>query len=153
MEIKKFFLALNRLARNPVIRYLSLPFMGKALINYYRDHMQTVEMGLREAELGKDLLFHSAPSVIIVHSGMEGSTPVEDAQFAAYNIALLAHSAGLGTCFIGYAVEAINRASNVKRYLGIPARNRTHAVITVGYPDVQFYKPALRKKSRVRTIE
>jgi nitroreductase len=127
--------------------------MGKALINYYRNNMETVEMGLRESEEGRDLLFHSAPSVIVIHSSMEGSTPVEDAQFAAYNIALLAESLALGTCFIGYAVEAINRASNVKKYLGIPARNRAHAVITVGYPDIKFYKPALRKKIRVRTFE
>jgi nitroreductase/NAD-dependent dihydropyrimidine dehydrogenase PreA subunit len=150
LEIKKFFVRLNRLAKNPFIRYLSVPVAGTALIRYHREHMDSVETALRESEAGHDLLFHSAPSVIILHSAMEGSTPVEDAQYAAYNMTLLGHALGLGTCFIGYAVESINRSAALKRYLGIPDGNRVTAVIALGYPDASFEKPALRKKFPLR---
>jgi nitroreductase/ferredoxin len=150
LEIKKFFTRLNRAARNPLIRYLSVPVMGTGLLRYYREHMESVEMALRESDAGRDLLFHSAPALIIVHGGMEGSTPVEDAQYASYNITLLAHALGLGTCYIGYAVESINRSASIKRYLGIPPKNRILAVLALGYPDVPFEKHALRKKYPLR---
>ncbi|MBN1496347.1 MAG: nitroreductase family protein [Spirochaetes bacterium] len=152
MEIKKFFIALNRLARNLLIRYLSVPVAGTALLRYYRDHLDSVEMALRESEAGKDLLFHSAPALIIVHGGMEGSTPVEDAQYASYNITLLAHALGLGTCYIGYAVESINRSAAIRRYLGIPRGNRIHAVLALGHPDAGFERHALRKPYTLRFV-
>lgn len=152
LEIRKFFVRLNGLAKNPLVRYLSVPFIGTALVRYYNDHMESVEMALKESEAGNDRLFHGAPAIIIVHGKPEGSTPLEDAQFASYNMTLLAHALGLGTCYIGYAVESINRSSSIKTSLGIPSGNRIHAVLAVGYPDVKFEKPTLRKKYSARII-
>lgn len=153
LEIGRFFEKINRLARNPVIRYLSVPVMGGALIRYRRDHMESVEMALREAATGNDLLFHSAPAVVIVHGNGEGSTPREDAQYASYNMTLLAHALGLGTCYIGYAVESINRASSIKRFLGLPPANTAYAVLAVGHPAEVPEKQALRKKHSVRFFD
>lgn len=133
-EIKSFFIKLNRLARNPLVRWLSVPFIGRALVNYYRDHYESVVMALEKSETGIDLLFHGAPALVIIHSGMDGSTPLEDAQYASYNMCLLGHVLGLGTCYIGYAVEAINRDSGLRRYLSIPAGHRVHTVLALGYP-------------------
>jgi len=152
LEIRKFFIRLNGLAKNPLVRYLSVPFIGTALIRYYNDHMESVEMALKEFEAGNDLLFHGAPAIIIVHGKPEGSTPLEDAQFASYNMTLLAHALGLGTCYIGYAVQSINRSSSIKASLGIPSGNGIRAVLAVGYPDVKFEKPALRKKYSARIL-
>ncbi len=150
LEIGRFFEKLNRLARNPFIRWLSVPFMGGALARYRRDHMESVELGLREAAAGNDLLFHSAPSLVIVHGTGEGSTPGEDAQYASYNMTLLAHALGLGTCYIGYAVESINRAPAIKRFLGLPPANTVYAVLAIGYADTDAVRPALRKKYHAR---
>ncbi len=152
LEIRKFFIKLNRLAKNPLVRYLSVPFIGTSLVRYYNEHIESVEMGLKEAEEGNDILFHGAPALIIVHGKAEGSTPLEDAQYASYNITLLAHALGLGTCYIGYAVESINRSSSIKNYLGIPDGNSIHAVLAIGHPDVAFDKPALRKKYKARIV-
>lgn len=144
LKIKDFFVKLNRMAGNPVIRYLSFLVAGMAMIRYNRDHKDSVVRALEESEKGVDLLFHGAPAVIIIHGPMEGSTPVEDAQYAAYNICLMAHAMGLGTCFIGYAVEAMNRVRGLRQYCSIPANNRIHAVLIVGYPGVKMIRPALR---------
>lgn len=152
LEIRKFFIKLNRLAKNPLVRYLSVPFIGTALVRYYNEHMESVEMGLKDAEEGRDILFHEAPALVIIHGGNEGSTPLEDAQYASYNITLLAHALGLGTCYIGYAVESINRSSSIKNYLGIPAADRIYAVLAVGHPDVKFDRLALRKPFQARIV-
>jgi hypothetical protein len=119
--------------------------MGRKLINYYNEHFDTVKLALEESEKGIDRLFHGAPCVIIIHGPMDGSTPVEDAAFAAYNICMLAHYMALGTCLIGFAVEAINRSSEIKTSLGIFPDNRIHAVIVLGKPAVKFVHHSLRK--------
>jgi nitroreductase/NAD-dependent dihydropyrimidine dehydrogenase PreA subunit len=144
-EIKNFFLRLNSLARNPLVRYATLPVMGTALIRYYRDHYQSVVNAIAESEQGKDLLFHGAPALILFHGPMIGSTPVEDAQYASYNVTLLAHLLGLGTCYIGYAVESINRLRKLKKKLKIPGGDRVHAVLALGYPSPHFLRHSLRK--------
>jgi len=143
-RIREFFIRINKLAANPVIRYLSVPFMGRTLLNYYRDHYETVKMAIEESEKGRDLLFHDAPCVILVHSPMDGSTPVEDGTYAAYNICMLAHYMNLGTCLIGFAVEALNRSPEIKEELDIFGSNRIHAVIALGKPSVKFLKHSLR---------
>ena len=152
IEIKKFFVKINRLASNRFIRYLSVPFMGKTLINYYNDHYETVEAAIKQAETGIDLLFHGAPCLIIVHGPMDGSTPVEDASYASYNICMLAHFLNLGTCFIGFAVEALNRRPDIKAKINIDKKDRIHSVIIIGIPDIEFKKHSLRKKYHARFL-
>ncbi len=150
--IGRFYRRINRLAANPLLRYLTIPFMGTKLLRYYRDHYSGVEFALQEAEKGNDLLFHGAPAVVIIHGPEEGSTPVEDAQYAALSLVLTAHTLGLGTCFIGYATETLNRAPSVKQWCKIPPDHRVHAVIVMGYPAVKFLRPALRKQYSVHII-
>ena len=151
-QVKSFFIKINRLAGSPVVRALSVPFMGRRLINYYNEHYETVKRAITEGEQGIDRLFHGAPCVIVIHSGMEGSTPVEDGTYSAYNICMLAHYMGLGTCLIGFAVEAINRSVELKNYLDIYEKNRVHAVIALGRPDVKFAKQSLRKDYTVEFL-
>ena len=151
-RIGDFFKKINRIAGNPLFRFLSVIISGKKLIRYYKNNYSSVSYGLKEAEKGRDLLFHGAQALIIISSPMEGSLPLEDAQYAAYNIALLAHSMGLGTCFIGYASEVMNRVRSVKTSVGIPSGNRVHAVLTLGYPEITFRRHALRKEYRCRYV-
>jgi nitroreductase/NAD-dependent dihydropyrimidine dehydrogenase PreA subunit len=145
LEIRSFFEKMNRYASNPFIRYGSVPFMGKALVTYHREYMPSVTMALEEAAKGNDLLFHGAPALVIFHAPYKGSTPREDSQYASYSASLLAHAMGLGTCYIGYAVESINRMSDVKAGMGIPAHHRINAVLTVGYPRIVYARSGLRK--------
>lgn len=151
-RIGAYFERLNRMAKNPIIRTISPLFAGMELINYYRDRLEGVENALAEASKGNDLLFWGAPALVIVHSTMEASMPIEDAQYASYNMTLLAHAFGLGTCYIGYASASINRAKDVKEYLGIPQKNRVHAVLTLGYTDVEYCRLPLRKPVSVSKI-
>lgn len=144
-DIKHFFIKLNTISGNPLLRYMSILFVGNNILNYYKNNYESVKLGLERAQEGKDLLFHGAPCVIIIHSDMQGSMPVEDGQYAAYNIALAAHSMGLGSCFIGYASATLNSAYSIKQKLNIPKHNRIHAVLALGYPKVEFVKNALRK--------
>ena len=71
---------------------------------------------------------------------------MEDGLLASQNIMLAAHSLGLGSCMIGFAVEAIKRDKNIKKVLDIPDDESIFAVIALGYPAEQYEKAAYRKK-------
>jgi nitroreductase len=146
-----FFKRLNRLATRRLARLYSRLFSGNELGNYFRRHYETVRQGLIAwEEEERDILFHGATAAIIIASAPGGSCPREDALMAAQNILLAAHAMGLGTCMIGYAVEALNCDAKLKELIAIPAHELIHAVIVLGYPDEQYCRMTGRKEVRPR---
>ena len=146
-----FYKQLNRKAQNPILRFLARLFMGDALGRYFRRYYHSIARGLKEwEEKGIDRLFHNAPAVILVGSRPEASCPGEDAMLASQNILLAAHAMGLGTCLIGFAVEAMKRDKSIGRSLGIPDDETTYAVIALGYPTEKYQRVAGRKPVTLR---
>ena len=106
--IGDFYAKLNRTAENTCLRK-ALKLLGKPeLEHYFQNHYETIREGLETwEEEGKDLLFHGAPAAIVVGSKKEASCPAEDALLATQNMLLSTHAMGLGTCLIGFDVEAM----------------------------------------------
>jgi nitroreductase/Pyruvate/2-oxoacid:ferredoxin oxidoreductase delta subunit len=153
-RIGAFFRNLNRMAEKTWLRK-ALKLIGKPVLeNYYKEFYQSVKRGLDEWEQkGRDLLFHGATAVIIVASKPGGSNPREDALLATQNILLAAHSMGLGTCLVGFAVEPIQNDPTLKHFLKIPDEETVYAVIAMGYPDEEYHCLAGRKKVVLRYFE
>jgi nitroreductase/Pyruvate/2-oxoacid:ferredoxin oxidoreductase delta subunit len=153
-RIGLFFKKLNRLAEKRLI-CKALKLIGKpALDNYYREFYQSVKEGLKAYELhGRDLLFHGAPALIVVATRPGGSGRMEDALLATQNILLAAHSMGLGTCLIGFAVEAMKNDGAIQQFLTIPAEETVCSVIAIGYPDEEYVGLTGRKKVLLRYFE
>lgn len=150
-QVGDFFRKTNRLAENRWLRW-GLKLMGKpALDNYYRDHYQTVQMGLAAWDgQGRDLLFHGATAAIVVAAQNDASCPGEDALLATGHILLAAHAMGVGTCLIGFVIEAMRRDRSIVQGLGIPDQETVHAVIALGWPDETYQRVAGRKPVTVR---
>lgn len=146
-HVAGYFHALNRMAERSWLRLFSKVFAGDALGKYYRRYYETVREGLllwdRE---GMDTLFHGAVALILVGGKRSASSPMEDGLLACQNILLAAHSLGLGSCMIGFAVEAIKRDKHIRKILQIPDDESVYAVIGLGYPAEKYQKTALRKK-------
>lgn len=153
-QIGQFFHRLNRMAEKPWLRRL-LKAIGKPqLDNYYKEYYDSVREGLEEWEQsGRDLLFHGAAAGIVVGSRPGASCPMEDAMLATGNILLAAHSMGLGTCLIGFAVSAMNEDASIKRFIGIPDEETVYAVIALGYSTEKYRGLAGRRKPVVRVFE
>ena len=153
-RIGSFFKKINSLAEKKVVRK-ALKLIGKpALDNYYREYYQSVKDGLREWELlGRDRLFHGAPAVIVVATKPGGSCPKEDALLATQNMLLAAHSMGLGTCLVGFAVDAIKNDSAIQQFLRIPAEETVCSVIAIVYPEEKYERLTGRKKFLMRYFE
>jgi len=153
-RVALFFRRVNELAEKGWLRNLSRWIGRSELADYYRDYHQSVSEALNERENnGRDRLFHGATAAIVVGSRPEGSTLKEDALLATQNILLAAHSMGLGTCLIGFAVIPMIKDIRIQRFLGIPDNEKVHAVIALGHPDERYLKVAGRKQYVQRYFE
>jgi nitroreductase len=102
---------------------------------------------------GIDQLLHHAPSLIIIHIKQNAAaTPELDAGIASTQMILMAETMGLGTCYIGFLITAIENSPELKEMLKIPAGNRSLVAFTVGYPDVKFLRLVNRNPARTTWI-
>jgi len=153
-EIVSFFERLNATAEKAMLRSF-LKLIGKGeLDSYYRSYYQKVKAAIQEwYGSGKDRLFHGSTAAMLIGSKPGASCPAEDALLATQNILLAAHSMGLGSCLIGFAVAAMKQDPSIKRFVGIPAEEEIHAVIALGYPDEVYQRITGRKKVTPRYFE
>jgi len=129
-------------------------FGNNQLYDYYTNYYQSVNDAIADWEESKtDRLFHGATAVIIVGSQPGASCPKEDAMLATQNILLAAHSMGLGTCLIGFAVEAMKNDKGIKTFLGIPKNEAVYAVIALGYPNERYQTITGRRRFVQRYFE
>ncbi|KHK04116.1 nitroreductase family protein [Desulfovibrio sp. TomC] len=146
-----FFTRLNKLAAKTLLRRVFSLIGRPELENYYREHYASVAAALVEWERDHtDRLFHGATAAVIIGSRPGASCPAEDALLAAGNLLLAAHCLGLGSCLIGYAVEAMRHDRRVKEAAGVPRTESVYAVVALGWPDVTYVRSTGRGRPVVR---
>lgn len=89
-------------------------------------------------------LFYNAPTVIAVYARPSGHFVSADCWLAAQNLMLAANALGLGTCVIGFALDALNLPAWKKR-LGAPEDATAYVAIVVGIPESAALPPKTRK--------
>ena len=153
-HIASYFGRLNATAEKTMLR-LFLKLTGKGELEaYYRGYYRKVKAALEEwTESGKDRLFHGSTCAILIGSKPGASCPAEDALLATQNILLAAHSMGLGSCLIGYAVAAMKKDHSIQQSVGIPSEEGIHSVVALGYPNEAYQRVAGRKKVTPRYFE
>ncbi|MDH4232352.1 MAG: nitroreductase family protein [Nitrospirota bacterium] len=153
-QIASYFGRLNTAAEKTLLR-LFLKLTGKGELDaYYHGYYRKVKEALEEWHgSGRDRLFHGSTAAILVGSKPGASCPVEDALLATQNILLAAHSMGLGSCLIGYAVAAMKKEPSIRQAVGIPPEEEIHAVIALGYSDEVYQRTAGRRKVTPRYFE
>ncbi|MBT7628632.1 MAG: 4Fe-4S binding protein [Desulfobacula sp.] len=146
-KIGLFFRKLNKLSENTFLRK-GMALMGKKKLEfYYENYYESVKESIERYETEKiDRLFHGANAVIMVGGSKKSSCPSEDALLATQNILLGAHAMGLGTCLIGFAVNAIANDVTLKSDLGVQKDEKIYSVIALGYPSERYKKLIVRKK-------
>jgi nitroreductase len=89
-------------------------------------------------------IFHNAGTLLIIYSKPLNTAPNEDCSIAAQNVMLAAHELGLGSCWIGFARDFLNR-DDTKQELGVPKGYSAVAPLIIGYPKGKM--PVITKKA------
>ena len=149
--ISGFYRKLNQMAGNPLLRLYTKLFRGDVLGRYYaRYYHQVADSLKRWDEKREDLLFHGATAVMVISMRPGASCAHDDALLAAQNICLGAHTMGIGSCLIGFAVEAMQRDPKIAKVIGIPAEETVYAVIALGRPKFKYPNPSGRFAVKTR---
>jgi nitroreductase/NAD-dependent dihydropyrimidine dehydrogenase PreA subunit len=151
-HVVRFYELLNRLTEQRALR-VAARLLGKPeLEQYFETYHDRIADGLERWRRGeRERLFHGATAAILIGSRPGTPTPGEDAMLAAQNILLAAHAMGLGSCLIGFVVEAIRRDVRIRRALRLGKGERIHGVVALGKPDETYERPAGRKPIPIRT--
>ncbi len=89
-------------------------------------------------------IFYNAPCLILIYGNPVSPNHVIDCTLAAQNIMLAAYEKGMGTCWIGFAMQTGNMPE-MKQKLGVPENYRLVAPLVLGYPRGEW-PPVPRKE-------
>lgn len=92
-------------------------------------------------------IFYNGNTLLTIYAKQQGPCPDTDCSLAAENIMLMAHSLGLGTCWIGFAKMYLNEPAAKKKF-GIPDEYTIAAPIIIGYP-MNSGNPAPKKEAEI----
>ena len=94
-------------------------------------------------------IFYNAPCLLLIYGNTVAPYHIYDCSMVAQNIMLLAHEAGLGSCWIGFAHYYAN-SDEAKERLNIPPEYSVVAPIILGYP-VKNLAPSERSEPIIFT--
>ncbi len=131
-------------------RFFLTLIAGKKTVAYLQESLPKMAVARDAIKRGQDRLFYHAPVVVVTHAESWDSSSSFNGSVALYSCSLKAHTLGLGCCFNGFLVNAVNHAPKIKRWLGIPAGHRCYAAMALGYPNVKYPNLVHRQPPNVR---
>lgn len=89
-------------------------------------------------ERGDDIIFRSAPHIVVVSSPISAPCAPQDPVIALSYLELYANSLGLGTCWCGYGALCVKLFPEICEILEIPEGYTPVYTMLIGYPAVQY---------------
>ena len=119
-------------------------------INQLRVYMR--KYANREKVMPQQICY-SAPVVMLFHGpfGKFGMVK-DDAVIWATNTTHLAKTMGLGSCFIGFIVKAMESNKTMRKTFHIPENHRVFAALTIGYSKVTYVNEVSRNTSEIEVV-
>jgi len=113
-------------------------FAGHKITESLREALPKVEYVQTLMEQGKDCLFYHAPVIMVAHAESWDTCSAFNCSVALYNCSLVAQTLGVGCCFNGYLVSAINHNAKIKKGLNIPRDHQCFSAMTLGYQKIRY---------------
>ena len=99
------------------------------------------------------LICHHAPVVMLFHAPVtKYGLASEDSNIWATYTSIYANTMGLGTCFNGFIVKAMERSKSMRKEFAIPANHMVYAALLIGHPKAKYTNEAGRDKPESRYI-
>jgi nitroreductase/NAD-dependent dihydropyrimidine dehydrogenase PreA subunit len=146
----RFYEKIFSRASRPLSRFFLSLVAGKKTVEYLQDSLPKMAVAREAMNRGQDRLFYHAPVVMVTHAESWDSSSSFNCSVALYNCSLKAHTLGLGCCFNGFLVNAVNHGPKIKRWLGIPPDHRCYSAMALGYPKIKYPGLVQRHPSKVK---
>lgn len=91
-----------------------------------------------------DFMFKGAPAVIVTVS-----PHTVNAAVASANMELMAVALGVGVVYIGFFVRLAAKNERVREFLGLKPEDQVVTCLSLGYPNVSYYRSTPRKPAQV----
>lgn len=147
--VMQLFYTLKKLVK--MGKYFKI-FLSSNLKERVSDPATLISMNskIERFEKGQDPIFYDAPVIIILYAPKYGSMTGNDAGLSLNHGMFAAHALNLGTCWIGYAQEALRRNKKFRKKLGIPNNMNVHGVLTLGFPSVEYHRAPPRNPLKIK---
>jgi ferredoxin len=145
---------LNDLTEEVLIRFFSLvcsPWVSP----FIRLFVPTMNIGklkrykslfIERQKLNDSQICHHAPAVLLFHGEVSKTGMAEaDAYIWATYTSIYANTLGLGSCFNGFIVKAMEKKPALNAHFKVPANHRVYASLLVGYPKVIYRNETSRQ--------
>jgi len=100
-------------------------------------------------DMGRDVILHNAPVLVVVSAPEETSFGTTDACIALSYLELAALPVGLGTCWSGLVQAALLGHKPMREFIGLPESHTHHFAMMLGYPRYRYHRLPERKQPRI----
>lgn len=108
---------------------------------------------IQSYENGNDPINRFAPHLFIPYSHSQILSGRNDAIIAASHLDLILPSFGLGGCWAGYLMIALNNSAELQKAVGLPENHTAWAALMVGKSKYEFAKAPDRKRLDINWVE
>ena len=103
-------------------------------------------------ESGVDRICRDAPHLVFAITDKTILSGKTDCDIALSYLELALFSFGLGSCWAGYVMRAVNQWLNLRTFLGVGDESQVHGGIMCGYPRVVYKRIPPRNNAAIKYI-
>jgi nitroreductase/NAD-dependent dihydropyrimidine dehydrogenase PreA subunit len=101
---------------------------------------------------GDDVICREAPVLVVGYTNAAYTGGVLDSVIATSHLELLLPSFGLGGCWAGFVMIALNYSPDVRKLVGLDESHAVRSALMVGYPKYHYSKLPYRKDAQIKWI-
>ncbi|OLS12397.1 MAG: nitroreductase [Promethearchaeota archaeon CR_4] len=113
------------------------------------DKLQALE---EELHSDHDRVFYQAPVVVILSTTKDSPFGAANCILAGSAMMYVLQARGIGSCYIGFAEQMLNRSKSICMQVGVPQGHKIHMVFALGYTKVKYQRLPHRKKMPVQFV-
>jgi len=98
---------------------------------------------------GRDTICLNAPHLVIAHVGGESPIAMTNAVIALTHLDIVAPALGLGACWGGIFMQAVNNWEPLRAALDLPPGHVPAHCLMLGYPAIRYQRPPRRNPASV----
>ena len=99
---------------------------------------------------GQDPILRSAPHLLVAVAPSSNSMSVVDCSIALSYIDLIAPIFGLGSCWAGYLMAAMQHYPPLRQALGISSAKSAHGALMLGFAQGAYRRTPARKQPKIK---